>query len=171
MHVIHNHIQSNKPSLITCALDQSKSTSHIWEARRGFDKLSRELSQTGLPGGYIQAVHMRLRLHWKPVVSLRWVKPFRNHCGDQNWNRLLKQGEKWTKSHIMNLLLTPYYWCVQEIICLCFICTQCVHFVLSLVCVKTSSMQWYFPVGPSLSVDKSLLHSRNNLRLSIIGKL
>ena len=124
VHVIHNHIQSNKPSLITCALDQSESTSHIWEARWGFDKLSREFSQTELPGGYIQAVHMRLHLHWKPVVSLRWVKPFRNHCGDQNWNRLLKQGEKWTKSHIMNLWLTSFYGCVQERTCLCFIRTQ-----------------------------------------------
>ena len=32
-------IQSNRPLWITCALDQSECTSHIWESSLGFDKL------------------------------------------------------------------------------------------------------------------------------------
>ena len=48
-------IQSNKPLWITCALDQSESTSHIWESSLGFDKL---LYCARLNWRlYIQAVH------------------------------------------------------------------------------------------------------------------
>ena len=47
---------------ITCTLNISESTSHIWEAPRAFDKLSREFSQTELYWVCIQAMKMLMSM-------------------------------------------------------------------------------------------------------------